>query len=188
MSGSAARIAESLDTARIYLETRDWAETRRCVVEENVYQLNTDSSRKRIASELIKRLRTLTDKEVEFFVSSYGDDRKAMLWIAICRTYPFVRELSTRVIADRWERTVSDYTLGAYEAFFEEEAGIHSELSDMTEAGKKKMRNQITRMLVECGLITEEGEITPLRIGPMLRSALDEDHLDDLECFPGRRF
>ncbi len=180
-----ARKADSVITASIYLECRDWAETRRRVVEDNEYQINVESSLKRIANDIIRRLKSLTDEELEFFASSYGDDQDAMLWVALCRTYPFMSGLSRNVIVDRYARTIPDYTDAAFETYFEEEAQYHPELLGLSERSRKNMRRQVYRMLVECRLITEEGRITPLYPSPAFVSAISEDHREDLMLFPG---
>ena len=61
MSGSTARVQECLIAARTYLELGDWNAVRKSIVEDNLFQLNAPSSRKRVASEIVKRLRTLTE-------------------------------------------------------------------------------------------------------------------------------
>lgn len=185
MSGSSIRRPETIETARLYLDLRDWNEVRKRVVSENLYQLNAESSRKRVAGELVKRLRTLTDVEIAFLVDSHLDDQSAMLWVSVCRTYQFVSGLSASVLRDRYESGIPTYTAGAYGAFFEQEAAIHPELMKLTEAGKKKMRNQVFRMLVECDLVAEDGTITPIHPSPAFARAIDEAHQDDLDLFPG---
>lgn len=185
MSGSSIRRPETLETARMYLDLGDWNAVRRQVVEDNLYQLNAESSRKRVAGELIKRLRTLTDDEIRFLVDSHLDDQSAMLWVSVCRTYQFVSGLSATVLRDRYESGIPTYTEGAYEAFFEREAETHPELGKLTEAGKKKMRNQVFRMLVECDLVSEDGAITPIHPSPAFARAIDAAHQDDLDLFPG---
>ncbi len=185
MSGSSVRRPETLETARMYLDLGDWIEVRKRVVEGNLYQLNAESSRKRVAGELIKRLRTLTDDEIRFLVDSHLDDQSAMLWVSVCRTYQFVSGLSATVLRDRYESGIPTYTEGAYETFFEQEAQIHPELLKMTGAGKKKMRNQVFRMLVECDLVSEDGAITPIHPSPAFARAIDVAHQDDLDLFPG---
>mgnify|MGYP000934903980 CR=1 FL=1 len=186
MSGASARMPESMIAAQTYLELGDWNATRKAIIDANLFQLNAVSSRERIAGELVKRLRTLTDKEVEFFVNSYGDDRCAVLWCAICRTYPFVRDLSIQLVAGRYDRTIPDLTREAYEAFFEEQAVLHPELSALSRLGKDKIRNVIFRMLDECHLIDSNGRITLLHPTPAFKSALGPEHADDVLLFPGR--
>lgn len=186
MSGASARMPESMIAAQTYLELKDWNATRRAIIDDNLFQLNAASSRERISGELIKRLRTLTDEEVEFFVRSFGDDRCALLWCAICRTYPFVRDLSIQLVAGRYDRTIPDLTREAYEAFFQEQAELHPELVSLSALGKGKVRNVVMRMLDECRLVDKEGRITPLHPTPAFKAALSDDHADDLLLFPGR--
>ena len=185
MSGSSVRRPETVETARLYLDLGDWNAVRKQVVEDNLYQLNAESSRKRVAGELVKRLRTLTDDEIRFLVGSYGDDQSAILWVSVCRTYQFVSYLSANVLRDRYGSGIPTYTEGAFEAFFEQEAEVHPELARLTEAGRKKMRNQVFRMLVECDLVTEEGTITPLHPSSAFVGVIDDGHAQDLDLFPG---
>ena len=186
MSGSKIRIQESMLAVELYSEIGDWNEVRRTIVEDNLFQLNAVGSRKRIAGEIVKRLRTLTSKELEFLRDSYGDDRLAMLWVAVCRTYQFIRDLSEQAIADRYSRTIPDFTTETYDAFFEEQAQIHPELGELSDGGKKKMRNQVFLMLKECRLLSDDGKITPLHPTPMFKSALGDEGKGDLLLFPGR--
>lgn len=185
MTASSARKAEALITARLYLELRDWAAVRKQIIDFNEYQFSAPSSLKRVSQELVKRLSTLSDQEVSFFANSYGDDQLAMLWVSICRTYPFMSGLSRNVIVDRYARMVPDFTPGAYEAYFEEEAEFHPELYALTEKSKQRMRNQVFYMLGECRLVNENGRITPLYPSRAFANAVDADHLDDLKLFPG---
>lgn len=185
MSGSSIRRPETIETARLYLDLGDWNAVRKQVVEDNLYQLNAESSRKRVSGELVKRLRTLTDSEVRFLVDSFGDDQSAMLWVSVCRTYQFVSDLSVNVLRESYASGIPTYTEGAFEAFFEQEAEVHPELTRLTEAGRGKMRNQVFRMLVECDLVAENGTITPLHPTPAFTQAIDSEHAGDLDLFPG---
>ncbi|RRF98310.1 MAG: DUF1819 family protein [Coriobacteriaceae bacterium] len=186
MSGSSARVQESLLAARLYLDLHDWAAARKKIIDDNLFQLNAASSRERVSGEIVKRLRQLTDGEVEFFVSAIGDDRYAMLWVAICRTYQFVRDLSEQVIVTRYEHSMPDFPQEAYDVFFEEQAEIHPELGRMTDLGQKKMRNTVLRLLVDCHLVNSDRRITPLLPSASFKEALDPEHASDLAIFPGR--
>lgn len=185
ITGATLRRPDTVETARLYLELGNWAEVRRRVVEGNAYQLNSEASLKRFAGDIIRRLRTLTDDELRFLVGSHSDDQSAMLWVSVCRTYPFVSGLSARVLRDGYEQGIPAYTEGAFEAYFEQEAEMHPELLDLSLRSHKKVRTQIFRMLVECGIIAEDGAITPIHPSPAFARAVDAGHQDDLDLFPG---
>jgi hypothetical protein len=194
MSGSSLRRPESLLTARLYLDNYDWQTTKAQVVSDNLYQLNAESSRKRVATELIKRLSQLNERELRFLVDSYGDDQSAMFWVAVCRTYQFVADLSVDVIAGRYDRSVHEYTMGAFEEFFDRQAELHPELRRLSRLGHDKMRNTVFRLLVECRLVSQSGtcqygEITPIHPTPSFRDVLDFGRMErDLLLFPGVMF
>lgn len=191
MSGSSLRRPESLLTARLYLDNYDWQTTKAQVVSDNLYQLNAESSRKRVATELIKRLSQLNDRELRFLVGSYGDDQSAMFWVAVCRTYQFVADLSADVIVGRYDRSVREYTMGAFEEFFDRQDELHPELRKLSRLSHNKVRTTVFRLLVECGLVSQpdtcqRGEITPIHPTPSFREALDSDRVErDLQLFPG---
>ena len=184
MTGSGARRPESVLTARLYLETGNWNAVRKRVVEENEYQMNTETSLKRVAGELIKRLKTLTGDELRFLVESYGDDQLAMLWVSICRAYPFMRAFSQEAIAERYRQGAPDLTVGAYEALFDSESQYHPELEDLAPATKARMRNQILQMVRDCKLVDDQGAITPLYLSAQFEDALGERRFEDLALFP----
>ncbi|MGI6217196.1 MAG: DUF1819 family protein [Coriobacteriales bacterium] len=185
MSGASARIPECLIAVREYLDCGDWNKVRRRIIEDNLFQLNAPSSRKRITSELVKRLRTLNDDEIRFLNESFGDDRNAIIWVSICRTYQFVRDVSEQLLADRYSRTIPDLSYEAYDAFFEEQSQIHPELSELTEMGYAKMRNVVFKMMRDCRLLTDDLVITPLHPTGAFRTALGSEHANDLQLFPG---
>lgn len=185
MSGSTTRVQECLIAARVYLEFGDWGAVLKSIVNDNLFQLNTDGSRKRVGQEIVKRLSTLSNGEIEFLVSAAGDDRHAMLWTAICRTYQFVRDFSQQVLADRYDHSIPNLPKEAYDVFFEDQAAIHPELEKMTKLGREKMRSVVFKMLRECRLLDEDGRITPLHPSPAFATALSKNRTDDLAVFPG---
>lgn len=185
MSGSTARVQETLIAARAYLELGDWNATRKAIIDENLFQLNAVSSRKRVSGEIVKRLRTLSDDEVRFLVSSLGDDRCAMLWVAICRTYQFVRDFSQQVLAERYDHSAADLPTEVYDVFFDSQAEVHPELDRLTKLGRGKMRSVVFRMLRECRLIDDDNRITPLYTSPAFAEVLGENRADELALFPG---
>ena len=185
ITGATLRRPDTLATACLYLELGDWVEVRRRIVTDNLYQLNSEASLKRFAGDIIGRLRNLSDDEIAFLVNSHSDDQSAMLWVAICRTYPFVSGLSAAVLRDGFERSIPTYTEGAFEAYFELEAETYPELRRLSLRSHKKVRTQIFRILVECGMVAEDGTITPIHPSPAFVNAIDAAHQDDLDLFPG---
>ena len=162
-TAASLRRPECVTLARTHRETSDWKSVRRQCVEDDILMLRFESSRKRISSELIKRLENLTEGELDTLATT--DDSRlqtALLWVGICRTYEFVADFAEQVIAERWHSGKHDLPVGAYETFFEEAALVHPEVSKLTESTRERMRNQLFQMLREAGMLNRTNELLPL--------------------------
>ena len=151
------RRPESVILARAYLDCVNWDEVRRQCLEDDILMLRFESSRKRISSELIKRLKTLSGAELAAL--AHNDEtaaQTALCWIAISRTYEFIRDFVEQVVATRWEQGKGNLLIGAYEAFYEEASATHPELEKLAEATRPRLRNQLFQMLREAGFIDQE--------------------------------
>lgn len=178
------RRLETVEVARAYVEKSDWKEIRRLIVEDNLIALNAEGTRKRIGSEIIKRLRTLDDAEIAFLSDSVDADQLAMLWVAICRTYPILRNFSKNVLSARFASMIPDVPKTAWSAFVEEEELDHPELARITDKSRKQLELRAFGMLRECRLIDKDCNITPLYPSARFASLLRERSPRDFELFP----
>ena len=179
-----ARRPETVEVARSYADCLDWVEVRRRIVEDNILSLNKESTRKRVGSELIKRLRTLCDSELAFLADAVGDDQLAMTWVAICRAYPVLRAFSTDVVAARYAGMVPDVPRTVWPAFVEDEAADHPELDRLAEKSRKQLETRAFGMLRECRLIDGDYNITPLCPSARFVTLVREAAPQDLDVFP----
>lgn len=80
---------------------------RRCAVAENVLQIRTRAAGVRIVNEVIKRLSALTMGELHCIADAdtLQSDRRALMWVAMCRYYALVGEFArgsaARAFSDR---------------------------------------------------------------------------------------
>lgn len=151
------RRPESVILARAFLKCNDWAEVRRRCLEDDILMLRFESSRKRISSELIKRLKMLSENELRSL--AHNDEtaaQTALCWIAICRTYEYIRDFVEQIVATRWETGKGNLPLGAYEAYFDEAAMAHPEVAKLAEGTRPRLRNQLYQMLREAGMLDQD--------------------------------
>lgn len=151
------RRPESVILTRAFLDCGDWKVVRRQCLDDDILMLRFESSRKRISSELIKRLKTLSGAELSAL--AHSDEtaaQTALCWIAICRTYEFVNDFMQQVVATRWSQGKGTLPVGAYEAFFDEAALAHPELDGLSEATRPRLRNQLFQMTREAGFIDKD--------------------------------
>lgn len=125
--------------------------------------LHSESSRKRVSGELVKRLKTLDEEELGklAYLGTSTPAQLAILWVAVCRTYEFIADFSQQVVAERWHTGKSNLPMGAYESFCQEAAVVHPELSTLSSGTKGRLRNQLFQMLREEGFIDEELNLKP---------------------------
>ncbi len=161
------RRAETQALAREHAATPDWAELRRRSVDEDLLMIRQVSSRKRVTGELIKRLRNLTPAELEALASA-ADARvaEALCWLAICRTYEFVAAFAVNVAGERWREGVTTLTDGVYEAFYEQQAELHPELSSISDQTRARLRSQLFTIMREMGFLLKDGTLVAYQMPP----------------------
>lgn len=184
LTGAGTYKQEMVLLARAYIDTGSWDAVKASVLDENLLQLNTESNRKRIGSELIKRLKTLSPDELEFLANGSGDDLSAIVWVAFCRTYPFMREFSNELVAERFARMKPDVTKESYQAFVEDKMYEHPELAKLTDASRDKVKIRVFGMARDCGLLDRSGTITPIYPSPAFVSLIRRSVPADLSLFP----
>lgn len=161
-TAASLRRLECLVLAKEYQKTGNWQTVRRQCIDDDILMLRLESSRKRVSGELIKRLKNLNDEELEFVASCEdAQAQNAILWIAICRTYEFVRDFTEQVVAVRWVESKRDLPVASYESFFEESSEIHPELAKLAESTRPRLRNQLYQMLREMEFIDNDNNLKP---------------------------
>lgn len=179
-----AMIHENLIIAEEYNKFKDWTQVRDEVISNNLLQSRTDSTLKTIYGEVSKRLKNLTDEELALMIESDADV-KHLVWLAICRQYPFTYQFAVEVLSEYYERSRYQLYSEDYDAFLNAKAEWHSNLDNITQKSRYKSQQIMFKMLVECGLITKEKEILNQQLSPKLRELISQNDIDDLRLFPG---
>ena len=175
---------ESVDLAALYQGLGDWTAVRNQVIEHNLLQSRTQSTLKRVCREIIARLRTLGEEELEYLIKGKRSEQARLLWIAVCRRYRFIAEFAVEVMRERHLAFRVDLSHDDFDAFFNRKAEWHSELDEIKPTTRRKLRQVLFRMLQESGLLTANYTITGVILTPGLLQALPPDRHEDLLCFP----
>jgi len=150
---------ESVELAQLYLDVRDWDKLSEQVAAQNLLQVRTQSSSKRIAREIISRLKLLSEAELQGLVSASGRDQGYILWVAICRRYQFIAEFTLEVVRERYIRLQPDLERTDFDAFFDRKAEWHAELDRLSSSTRLKLRQVLFRMLREAGILSSALQI-----------------------------
>ena len=157
-----AYINESNLILKKYLENKDWKETEKYSIENNILNTNNLGSAKRIFREISLRIKSLSNEEQEFFIRSNYVDQSILIWISICRTYRFIGDFSSMIILEKFNSYQLELDYNDFNYFYEKQKVFHEELNLLKDSTRKKLRQVIFRIMKDLNIISKTLEITPL--------------------------
>lgn len=177
-------LRESTLVAELYMSLKDWDLVKDKVQENNSFQSRTKTALIRVTREIFKRMRTLSDLEVEFLLDAARPDQQALLWIAVCRHYSFIAEFATEVIREKYLSLNYDLTYDDFDWFFNKKADWYPDLEELTLSTRKKLRQVLFRILSEADLLSVDNRITPLLFSHRFVELIQKSDSQELTYFP----
>ena len=144
---------ETDEVIKKYLVYRDWDRVRDIVIEENIMQKQSVSSRKRVFTELKRRIETLTPEQLSYVEEASSSDIRNLIFLSILKTYKFIFEFMTDIISRKV--LMFDYKIlnSDYESFFESKKNSIEALENITENTTYKLKQVLFRILEEAMII-----------------------------------
>lgn len=177
-------LRESIEVAEIYLQDPDWETVRERALEENVLQFRKLSSAIRSLQEVLKRLKNLEEEELDFFVNTNTKNQKQLLWIAVSKTYRFIRDFAIEVIRDKFLRLDMELNYSDFDIFYFNKAEQDPHLEELTEQTRKKCRTVLFQIMREAGIITANNLIIPTMFSEQLVNVVKQFDPEYLYAFP----
>ena len=175
---------ESVALAMLFLELNDWESVREQVLSENLLQSRTLNTSKRQCREIISRLKTLDQKELDLLISGSTQEQKYLLWLAVCRQYRFIAEFAEEVIRERYIGLKYDLQYDEFDFFFNKKSEWHPELEEIKPTTRNKLRQVLFKILREAELLTVRNTINASMLSQRLLSALSRQRRKDVFVFP----
>lgn len=141
---------------------------RRYAVTENVLQIRTRAAGVRIVNEVIKRLSALTMGELHCIADAdtLQSDRRALMWVAMCRYYALVGEFAQEVLHEHFLIGTPTVTYDDYEHFMLGKAMWHPEIDGLSASTSAKLRSNLFKAMAEAGLVNRSDDtIIPSLLG-----------------------
>jgi len=170
--------------APIYLHERDWGRVRQAIAEDKLLQSRTVATRQRRAREVAQRLAVLTDDELELLVDCTTSERGHLLWAAACRRYELIGEFAEEVLRERFLLMTPALDHSHFDSFLRGKALWHDEVAALKESTVTKLRSNVFRMLIEAGLLSENGNIIPAVFSTRVFEKLSSRTPSDIRFFP----
>lgn len=177
-------LRESEDAITRFLRLSNWADVRAEILKENTLQVRTKAAAIRVSKEMISRLEMLNPYEVEFWIDTSNADRAYLLWVAICRRYPFVGDFAREVLREYFVLRRREITPTDFDAFFNSKALWHEELDQLAKSTQSKLRQNLFRMMRDAGFINDHSSILQAMPSPALVQLLAQRGADEFTIFP----
>jgi len=175
---------ESVIISSLYLETLDWNKTKEQAISSNLLQTRTTSSSKRISAETIGRLKCLKEGELSLLSSGNYQEQIEIVWLSICRYYPFIKDFSIEVIREKISIFSTKLSHEDFDVFFNSKLQWHEELENIAETTRLKLRQVLFKMLVEANFLNKDFSILVSIISPKVVNLLYDTAADDLLIYP----
>lgn len=177
---------ESLVVAGLHVPGESWSATLDRALSEGAASLPKAASQRRTLREICNRLAALTDKERNFFLQEADrGDQLALLWLAACRAYRFVREFATEVLRERYLSFQLDLALESFDILFAAKAEWDDGLAKLSPSTQAKLRQVLFRMMREAHVLTPDNRILSAYVSPRLKTLIEDHDRHDLLVFPG---
>lgn len=183
--GLLEREAEIL--APVYLAHRDWEKVRAIAVAENLLKTRTQRTSSVNTRETIKRLKTLSERELSELTDLTSNERAYVMWAATCRCFEFIGEFAEEVLRERFLVFANSISHDDYDSFYRAKALWHEELNNVTDQTYRKLRQMVFKMMGDAGLLSKEGVIEPALLSARVTEYFNERTPSDMRFFPVRQ-
>lgn len=177
---------ESVEMARKRISGSSWDEVMTNGIAAGTTSLPKAASRRRMLREIINRLSSLSASELAFLANEADrTEQAALLWVAACRTYRFVREFALEAVCERFLSYEEDLPLETFDRLLAAKAEWDDGLAALNQSTALKLRQILFRIMREAGIITQKNQIVAPYLSPRLVDMVAASDRSDLAVFPG---
>jgi len=102
-----------------------------------------------------------------------------MLWLAICRCYPFIAQFAVEVLREKYLSMDILLSHHDYDLFFDHKSEWHEKLGTLSQSTRNKLRQVLFKMLREARLLSVDHTIVPALLSPdMVKIISGASHLE----------
>lgn len=178
---------ESFEVVRLHQPGEGWDDTIVRAMTDGATSLPKAASNRRTLREIVNRVSCLTDDERAYLLEADRSEQQALLWLAACRAYRFMREFAVEVLQERLASYRPNLSLDAFDHFFDGKAEWDSGLARISQSTRKKLRQIMFRIMREAGVIDARDTIRPAYLSAQLYGLVANHDEADLLVFPGLR-
>lgn len=179
---------ESAQAIRFYGQLQDWDKVRQALVDEQVISYKTLSSATRLSREIILRLQTFQNNEIEFLLNADLQERRALMWVAICRTYRIIPDFVRSVLTERLLSLRNDLSPQDFSGFLEDQALLHDEVAQLRPSTRTKLQTCLYRMLIEAEFYNKKTGLQKASLPLTVKRLIEVNSPLEVSFFPGHDY
>lgn len=145
----AEALVSAINDYQAYLDGRE-------ELDASVLPLKSETSKKRIVSDLNKRFRNFDNVEFfHLFQKSQSNEKRLVLFYVTVKYYSIIADFMLETVLSKWNNLDYNLTIEDFQNFLFLKSDTHPELDKLKESTRKKMAQVVLRMLREVGLLKE---------------------------------
>jgi len=177
-----ALLRETVAVAQQYISSKSWESTKATILEDNLLQARTQRTATILFSEIYKRLSLLNEEQCEIVAEDNPSEVCQLVWIALCKQYPFVGDFTTEVLEPAFLSGRQQIGYDDYGYFFNAKADYHPELESVSDKTRSNARQALFQMMRQCDLLNESNDLIPQMISNAVQNCSPHS---DLAFIPG---
>ena len=144
-----------------------------------------ETTAKKFRSEIGKRLKALTNDQLEVFVNGTLQSQTQIGFLSICKVHGFIRDLMIEIIREKYLLFDDILTNGDYISFFRSKSNEHPEVAKLKERSAKKIQQVTYRILEQAEILnnTKDKFIQPILIDEEVIKTIISDNPNWLKIF-----
>lgn len=183
-TAGALLLRESVIAAELYARVGDWGAVRRELRTGNLLQIRTPSAAERRGREVVQRLENLTPLQLRLLVEGERGDQAALVWLATCKRYRFIRDFATEIVREKFVRLDPHLTYDDFDIFFNHQAEWHPEVDRIEPSTRAKLRTNLFAMLREADIVSAGDLIQPALLSHAVIQVIRDEDPAQLAIFP----
>ena len=177
-------VYETQEVAKLYSKYQNWNEVRKIIIDENYLQKGAMSTLKRQFSEIKRRIKNLTNEELNYLVN-HDYEAKYIVMLSAFKTYKIIYDFAIEVMIVKYFKGDLKILNSDFENFIESKKLAYENLNTIRDSTKYKLRQVMFKMFEESEFITSTKEkiIKKPLISKNLCKIIKKDNKDYLKAF-----
>jgi hypothetical protein len=147
------RAYESEEIANLYMQTSSWDSVAKSVIEDDLLQKKTISTRKREFVEFRGRLQTLSSEQLAYYKDATGSDVKNLTLLSCFKMYRFIYDFATETMRNKLLLFDLEILDSDYESYYDSKRVAYDSLNTIADSTQKKLKQMMFRIFDEADFI-----------------------------------